>query len=151
MQFLPLKQCTTLFSCTFVVNSIPASYILIQHIDWMESGMQHCCWKSVDVSHTRRGCVTGASIAQWLEHWSCKGVVSSILTGGCPVIFWSAAWGLDYKARFGEDVWTLPYHPRWHNHFAGKASRRFLSIYIYIFWTFSAVFLHMNCCLGLRL
>ena len=26
-----------------------------------------------------------ASIAQWLEHWSCKpGVVSSILTGGLP-------------------------------------------------------------------
>ena len=27
-----------------------------------------------------------ASIAQWLEHWSCKpGVVSSILTGGCHI------------------------------------------------------------------
>ena len=30
----------------------------------------------------------GASIAQWLEHWSCKpGVVSSILTGGYIVEF----------------------------------------------------------------
>ena len=29
-----------------------------------------------------------ASIAQWLEHWSCKpGVVSSILTGGYSNIF----------------------------------------------------------------
>ena len=40
-------------------------------------------WTKLFITVCQYNVISSASIAQWLEHWSCKpGVVSSILTGG---------------------------------------------------------------------
>ncbi len=84
---------TTLYSVVY--GSSPCDWnlpSLIQDTIWWPEALSEYTIYLIPVESALKGkhaiksfsrSVIGASIAQWLEHWSCKpGVVSSILTGG---------------------------------------------------------------------